>query len=144
MLPIVTSPPSPILMMLDGAGAISPTDGSTYYMGGLSAAGVTTSANIRRFYIPTSGVIKKAHVYFLNPGTLGTEETSSIYIRKNNTNDFLISDQVVNNAISVHLSKTDMSVSVNAGDYIEIKWVCPTWATNPTSVRYYVHLELQP
>lgn len=144
MLPQVSNPPPTMVLVLDGAGAINPTDGSTYYMGGLSGAGVTTSnTGIRRFYIPKTGVIKSAHVYFLNPGTLGSSETSSIYIRKNNTTDYLISNAVINDAVSVHLENDALAIQVVAGDYIEIKWICPTWVTNPTSVRYMVTLTLE-
>ena len=74
---------------------------------------------------------------FLELWELGTNETSTIVIRKNNTSDTTISTSVVNNAVTTTASGTGLSISVSAGDYIEIKWTAPTWTTNPTNVRVW-------
>lgn len=40
-------------------------------------------------------------------------------------------------------SNTGLSIAVNAGDYIEIKSVNPTWATNPLTTIFggYIYVE---
>lgn len=132
--------------VLQAAGAsFSPTDATTYYFGGLPSVVPTTSAAIERLYIPKSGVIKAAYVFFNQ--TSGTNETSTINIRVNNTTDYAISSAITNDSTVTAFNNPSLNsgagIPVNAGDYIEIKWVCPTWATNPTGVRPTVILYVE-
>lgn len=115
-------------------GQFNPNNGTNYYGGGQVQSSGTT-AGVCRIYIPKTGTIKSCYVVFDNAGILASNETSTIAIRVNNTSDNLISSSVTNDTRPTTFSNTAMSVSVNAGDYIEIKWVTPTWTTNPTSVR---------
>jgi hypothetical protein len=74
--------------------------------------------------------------------TAGTTEVWSLYVRKNNAGDTLI--QTVNTAASERIFRNNaMGLSVNAGDYVEIKGVQPTWVTNPTVTIYggYLYIE---
>lgn len=107
-------------------------DNTTYYSGG-GPLSFSATAGVRRLYIPTAGIIKSAYCTF-NNGVNGTAETSSLYIRVNNTTDYLVSNAVVNNATFTYVLNDALSIPVVAGDYIEYKWVTPAWATNPTSV----------
>lgn len=128
--------------VLQAAGAsFSPTDATTYFFGGLPSVFPTTSAAIERLYVPKTGTIKAAFI-FCNQST-GSNETSSMSVRVNNTTDYLISNAVTNDASGTAFNNQVMSVPVTAGDYIEIKWVCPTWATNPTGVRPTVILYVE-
>jgi len=115
-----------------GSVTLAPADATTYYFGGAFTNALTTTAAIRRLYIPKSGTIKAAYVTFSQ--TAGTAETSTISIRLNNTTDTTITASVVNNAGVTTFNNTGLSIAVVEGDYIEIKWVTPTWATNPTAV----------
>lgn len=115
-------------------GQFNPNDASTYYGGGQVQSSGTT-AGVSRIYIPKSGTIKACYLVFDNSGILGSTETSTISIRVNNTTDNTISTTITNDMRPTIFSNTSMSISVTAGDYIEIKWVTPTWSTNPTSVR---------
>lgn len=75
-------------------------------------------------------------------GTAGTSEDWSFYVRLNNTTDYLIA--TVGQAQSERIfSNAALSISVSAGDYIEIKMVNPTWATNPltTIIGGYLYIE---
>jgi len=54
-------------------------------------------------------------------------------IRLNNATDTLIQTLALANSNRVW-SNTSLSIAVVAGDYIEIKEVCPTWSTNPATV----------
>lgn len=118
----------------------SPTDAQTVYFGQLPKA-PTTTANISKVYIRKSGTIKIAQIYAY-AGTAGTGEAWSLYIRLNNTTDNLIA--TVSSATSERIfTNSSLSIAVVAGDYIEIKSVNPTWATNPLTLIYggYIYIE---
>lgn len=106
----------------------SPTDAQTIYFGNLPKA-PTTTANTSKVYVRTASVIKAAEIYTY-AGTGGTNESWSMYIRVNNTTDYLIA--TVSAATNERVfSKTDFNISLNANDYFEIKMVNPTFVTNP-------------
>lgn len=118
----------------------SPADGATVYFGMLPKAPITT-ANISKVYIRKTGTIKIAEIYCYS-GTAGTNESWSLYIRKNNTTDTLIATLAVATSERV-FSNAGLSIAVVPGDYIEIKGVQPTWATNPATTIYggYIYIE---
>lgn len=118
----------------------SPADGATVYFGNLPKA-PTTSAATSKVYISKAGTIKAAEIYCYS-GTAGTAEAWSLYIRKNNSADTLIA------ALSVatnerRFSNQALNIAVAVGDYVEIKGVQPTWATNPATTIYggYLYVE---
>lgn len=118
----------------------SPTDGQTIYFGMLPKAPVTT-AGTSKVTIRKPGTIKIAEIYCYS-GTAGTNESWSLYIRKNNTTDTLIA--TVGAATNERIfSNAALSIAMVAGDYFEIKAVNPTWATNPLTTIFggYVYLE---
>ena len=118
----------------------SPTDAQTVYFGNMPKAPITT-ANVSKVYIPKSGILKRAEIYCYS-GTAGTAESWSMYVRHQNTTDYLIA--AVASATSERIfSNNALAIPVTAGDYIEIKGVQPTWATNPLTTIYggYVYIE---
>lgn len=120
----------------------NPSDGGTVYVGcAPQAQGNTVDRN--RLYIPFSGTITSAYICFQQ--TAGDATTSTIYLRYNNTTDLTISSSVVNNAAFTTVSTTGLSQAVSAGDYIELKWVCPTWpTTDPTQVKIWGVVGIRP
>ncbi len=66
--------------------------------------------------------------------TPGSAETSTINFRLNDTTDTVITAGVQNNATNTVYNNQALSIPVAAGDYFELKWVTPAYATNPTSV----------
>jgi len=123
----------------------TPADSTSYFFGG-QGFNPSTTEGIHRVYIAKLGTIKAAYIQFINNGTLGTNETSSIYVRLNATTDTLISSNVKNDsglATPYVVSSTALSINVVAGDYFEIKWTTPAWATNPTQiiVLWQVYIE---
>lgn len=118
----------------------SPTDGATVYFGMLPKA-PTTTANTSKVYLRRSCTLKHAEIYCYS-GTAGTNETWSLYVRKNNTTDTLISTLNVNTSERV-FTNASLNVSFVAGDYFEIKGIQPTWATNPATTIYggYLYFE---
>lgn len=121
-----------------GFASSNPADATTYFFGCFTHTSPSTTAAGNRIYIMRSGTICAADVFLT--GSTGSTETSTISIRLNNTTDTTISSAVALNTSPFHAQNTALSVSVSTGDYVEIKWVTPTWGTNPTSVLAAVHL----
>ena len=120
------------------AGGGNPADATTYYLG--STINVTvvsaTTGGLRRMYIPQNAIIDSVYGTIFNTVN-GTSETSSIYIRVNNTTDTLITNSLINNAQVTSFSGTGLGISVTAGQYIELKWITPTWVTNPATISIW-------
>lgn len=114
-------------------GNVNPSDGATNYGGcGISYTWGGTES-LRQCIIPITGTVVAAYLYWVNGGT-GSNETSSVYFRLDGTTDTLISSAVANNTSTQQTNNTGLSVAVTAGQLFSLKWVAPTWATNPTSV----------
>lgn len=113
----------------------APADATTYYFGNAPAAPIDTNAGWYRVYVPRSGTIRSVYGNLHTGGATGTGENSSLFVRINNTTDVTITTTRTTNNVSNPFSVTGLSQAVVAGDYLEIKWVTPTWATNPTNVR---------
>jgi hypothetical protein len=110
---------------------VSIVDAGTYYWGGAIINTTTTTAGIKRLYIPKTGTIKVCYIY-IHASTPGSAENSTLYIRLNNTTDTLVSSAVPMNNTSNVASNTGLSIAVVQGDYIEFKLVAATFATNPS------------
>lgn len=115
----------------------SPTDAQTIYFGQLPKAPVTAAAT-SKIYIRKAGTIKMAQIYCYS----GTAEAWVINIRLNNTTDTQIASVSLGASERI-FTNSSLNISVVAGDYIEIKAVNPTWATNPLTCIFggYVYIE---
>jgi hypothetical protein len=118
----------------------SPADTTPFYFGTKPAA-ITTTAGQNKIYIRKPGTLKIAEIYTY-AGTAGTAEAVSMYVRVNNTTDYLISTLSVSANERV-FTNSALSIPLAAGDYIEIKCVPPVWATNPLTFITcgYVYIE---
>ena len=114
-------------------------DANNYYMGATSQ-GTGSTADINRIYIPENCVLKSVYGFIYNGGTAGTNESGTFYIRKNNTTDVTVSSSVTTNNTQNTFNGTGLSQSYSAGDYLEGKWLTPTYATNPSNCRFTVTL----
>lgn len=114
--------------------AIAPADSTTYYFNQSGVGDWSTSQTQTKIYILKSGTITAAYIHFLNVGANGSSETSTVSIRLNNSTDTTISSSVTNDTTSVIVNNTALSISVNANDFINVKWVTPSWVTNPAQV----------
>lgn len=118
----------------------SPADGLSYHF--VDSEAPNTNGAIYRFYAPSNIVIKKAYISFFVATTPASTETSSIYIRVDNTTDTLISNAVQPSSTNTVVSNTSLNLSISAGSYFNIKWTTPTWATNPTNMQINAVLEI--
>lgn len=130
-------------VMQTGFQNTSPADATNYYFGSWENLTFNTTANERKMYILQAGKIVGADVLFRQ--TAGSAQTSTLYIRHNNTTDYTISAAITNDAAETHFSNTSLNsgsgITVAVGDSIELKWLTPTWSpTNPTGVYCQVRL----
>jgi len=118
------------------AGASSnPADATTYYYGSLYSLTQQTTAGINRVYVPVAGTIIACAGMMTIGGTPGSSETSTLSLRLNDTTDTTITTTFTADNLRSLFSNTALSIAVAALDYLELKWVTPTWiTTNPTSV----------
>ena len=130
------------VMQFQSAGIASPADNTSYYIGMNSSTTATTFGN-NRVYVPISGTVTVAYVFFFNAGTLASNETSTIYIRSSNGNEYTVSSSVTNDVAQTAYNNTSLSIPVVAGDYLEFRWLTPAWTTNPTTVRINCSIRIQ-
>ncbi len=114
----------------------NPADATSYHSGVLISTVDSTGGGVR-IGIPRNGTIDTVVLTFTNNGTAGSNETSSAYVRLNNTTDTLITSSIVTDQPAATYSGTNLGIAVVVGNYIEIKWTTPTYATNPTNVRVH-------
>jgi len=115
-----------------GAITWSPADGQSVYFGTMMVAPVATSTGQRRIRMEKTGTITNCCLTMFC-STAGTNEAWSLYIRLNNTTDTLVQTLSVNTQERVWVNSA-LSIAVTAGDFIEMKFVNPTWpATNPAT-----------
>lgn len=133
---------SGVFMYLMSFAQLNPLDGVIYYGGILGpTTNWGTTAAARRHYFASSIELIAASIMINVQSTIGSGESGTLAIRKNNTTDYTISTGIVMNAANVYLQVTGLSgASFVSGDYFELKFTAPTWATNPSTVTFHVAL----
>ena len=113
--------------------AFSPADATTYYFGSLFTRAPSTSAVVAPVLIPRAGTITAIQLWAKVLTTPPSNEQSTVSFRLSNTTDTTITStlDLSGTAASVLAS---VSIPVTTSDYFEIKWVTPSWATNPNDV----------
>lgn len=109
---------------------VNPADNATYYFGAQYTVAPGTGATARIFYMPYDCTLIGYTISIAY--TVGSSETSQLYCRINNTTDVQLGGNF-SGAATIFTQGTTAATNVSAGDYLNIKWVCPTWATNPTA-----------
>lgn len=115
--------------------AFSPADATTYYSGFPSFAVPDANAGYHKIAIAID--CKLVGYSSSIRSVSSSQESFSIYIRKNNASDYLLENNFVSSAstglpVINHINTLDNNYA--AGDYIELKIITPTWATNPTTM----------
>lgn len=129
--------------MFGAAASLSPADGLTYFFGAFPSEAPTTTAQRARIYVLTNGRITRCRMFWHTyGGVAGSNESISLYIRVNDTTDYLIATVGNTNANKL-FNNSAMETDVLLGDYVEFKLVCPTWATNPTLVKMGGHFMIE-
>jgi hypothetical protein len=107
--------------------------GGTQYFGNLIKPMTTTAGNSKVFFRSVS-TITGVEVSSFSQGA-GTAEPWTLYVRVNNTVDYLVA--VVTSAENLRVfSNQALNIPILPGDYIEMKIVNPIWQTTPTNCTF--------
>lgn len=112
----------------------------TYYFGAATQS-ITTTAAIRRLYIPYAGTIKGGTIY-ARTTTATSSENWTISIRLNNSSNTTFAT-LGNTSIDKIFTASGLNISVAAGDYIEITTTTPAWVTAPSNTWFYGSIFIQ-
>lgn len=117
--------------------AFSPADATTYYVGLNVASPFTTDTNIRLMALRNSTLKKVA---ITSRQSAGTSENSSFALGVNGTYTTFSSVVKFDGIPYNQLLTTGLSINVVEGDVLTVRWITPTWVTNPTSVNCNITL----
>ena len=121
----------------DPAAYPTPTDGITLYYGSMMAAGMSTGAATRQKTVPFNCTLV-GYSLATRSTAAASNETSSVYVRVNNTTDVLLSNAVTfavgGGSFVNYFSSGALNTNLTAGDKLECKFVGATWATDPSSI----------
>lgn len=119
-------------------GANTPVNGSSYFVGGDVIDINNTSFDAAKVQVPKSGTIKRVFIrQNLPAGNSGSAENVTHKVCINSgTNCFGAAAFGYNSSSSSGADGT-LGQTVTAGDYIAVRVDTPTWATQPTNVRWY-------
>lgn len=110
----------------------NPVDNETRFFGDRPTA-PSTSQVASQVYVDVDCEIIGAKIQLYASSTAGSNEVWDMYIRVNNTTDYLIESITVAGNQRIWSNDT-LSIALNAGDFYSIKSVQPAWTTNPLSV----------
>jgi hypothetical protein len=114
----------------------NPTDNATWYIGlGPHASTAPGNINVQRVVVPTQSTLESVSL-FLYRTTPGSSETSTISIRKTSNGEETVLANDVNTDTNHNIIATGLNISCGAGEGLQVKWVTPTWATNPIWVSF--------
>jgi hypothetical protein len=121
---------------------LAPADATTYYIGTFPGNSQTNQSQFG-VAIPFATTLKYWSLT-LDSNNSPSSENASYYVRVNDTTDTLMSSSVDfsggTSGTRTYYGTFGTPISVSAGDVIVIKWVSPTWATEPTGLTQSVTL----
>jgi hypothetical protein len=80
--------------------------------------------------------VRHAHIYIRTNGTLASAGTSTLTLNKNSSiGETIATSTTAGSSADAVISSTAVSMSVAQGDFLEINWTTPAWATLPTAVE---------
>jgi hypothetical protein len=135
------TPPAAYTLPMAAGVLSAPADATTYYFGGLPALAPQTTVNLLNVYVPKGGTIKIAYFTWYAAGQSGSAESISLYIRVGTT-DTLVASVATTGSEKIFVTSS-LNIAVAAGEGMQMKLVCPTWASNPSNVFLggYIYVE---
>jgi hypothetical protein len=113
---------------------LDPADSTDYFFGSFGSLSAATSATFRKIFIPRTGTITAVIGHIVTIST-GSAENNTLAVRLNDTTDTTVSSTISITGTLTDFSKTDLSIAVTQGDFIEMKFTTPAYATNPEDVK---------
>lgn len=120
---------------------VTPSNATTYYQGAqIGTNGPSTWMHAARLYCPRAGTLSAIYgMFYCNQGS---SETSNLYLRINGTTDYLITGNVNLSSVAYYFNNTSLNIPINAGDYVVLKWITPSWTTAPTYVSINANIRI--
>jgi hypothetical protein len=119
------------------AAQFNPTASTTRFFGHLALQPNNTGAS-RKIYVRRPSVIRIAEIYSRST-TAGDADNWSLYVRLNDTTDYLI--QTVGVSANERIwTNSNINIPVVSGDYVEIKMINPAWVNAPASTTFAGYL----
>ena len=118
---------------------ISPADATTYYFGSGRASIYSPDHAV---VIPKAGTLKAISFFHVVNSTLGTAENSTLSVQVRNTGysgSVSTTTQITNtykfNSTYNSTMFTGLNIDLPEGCAVDIKWLTPTWVTNPAQIQ---------
>lgn len=126
------------MLQITNFGGFNPADSTTYYL--VNASGLNTLSNgaKSRFQITRTATITACYALVTVQGVLGSSENVTLQIFVNGSSSTNVSTTWQWTATSNNISNTGLSISVSAGDYVQVRYTTPAWVTNPTTCNINV------
>ncbi|MBE3113065.1 MAG: hypothetical protein IMZ49_00400 [Actinobacteria bacterium] len=121
--------------------AFAPDDSSTYYFMDLLGSALKDVPLYRKLILPFDYRITGCAMYE-SATVASSNEAWPLYIRLNNTTDYLVASLSNTDAIKWWIN-TNMNIPVKSTDFIEMKFVTPAWVTNPTNQKGIGYLTIE-
>ena len=115
--------------------SLNPVDATTYFYGGSFTSAPTSTDNAFRFVYPKTGKIKAVGVSHRIVTTLGTSESCQFGVGVNTTYTNFVTNYTLD-VNSRQILYSGLNIAVTAGDYGNIRFIAPTFATNPVGVLF--------
>jgi hypothetical protein len=114
----------------------NPAASTIYRLGAPVRTQLNTITGRTRIYVPRPGKVRHAHIYIRTNGTLASAGTSTLSLNKNSSiGETLATSTTAGSSADAVISSTAVSMSVVQGDFLEMVWTTPAWATLPTAVE---------
>ena len=141
----ITKPQIALLVLnAGGTAGHSPADSTTYTIGANAVLGTLTTDGVYFPIMTRAGVVRRARVFTVVAGTLGSGESGTIRVRNvTSTAEEQISAAMVFSATGNHIGNEALSLAFTVGDLLNAEFTTPAWVTNPTTVFYNVTLEVE-
>jgi hypothetical protein len=111
----------------------NPTDSAIGYFSEIVGSVLENTPLYRKVQLPIPCKIIGAS-HYENTGAATSNEDWSLYIRKNNTTDYLIAT-VANTDAFKWWTNMNLNISLLPTDFFEMKFVNPIWVTNPITCK---------
>jgi hypothetical protein len=112
-----------------------PVDATDYWIANNMPFSPNPFASVHRIYFPRAGILTSIIVSWDNwSGTAPSNESIDMQVGVS-ASYTTIGSAVADTSKQKKWTKTDLAVAVTTNDYIDVKMLPVTWATNPTNVN---------
>ena len=113
--------------------SFNPADSTLYFIG--QETQPFTTSSVLPLFIPKSGTIK--NIFISSRCANGTSENSTFILFINDISNATLTSTYKYDTLNSFLNYSG-AISVNADDYLYVRWQTPAWVTNPTQIRFNI------